>query len=66
MSKEELIEQLDIHIEKICEVKVFLESLRPETLLAEIFVHSVVGFLVTACDYLEVNLTEISNKVRMS
>lgn len=65
MSKEELIEKLDMQIDNLDELKDFLESLRTETLLVELFVHGAMGFLITAVDYLEVNLTEIRNKVQM-
>lgn len=66
MSKEELIEKLEYWAEQMKELKVFLESLRPETLVVQLFVHGAMGFLITGADYLEVNLTEIANRVRMS
>ncbi|KKL23661.1 hypothetical protein LCGC14_2423170 [marine sediment metagenome] len=66
MTKDEIIAGIDEQLASLERLRNFLESLRPEELLIQTFVHGVMGFLVTAVDYLQVNLVEIKNKVRMS
>ena len=66
MTKQEVIDGIDEQLASLERLRNFLESLRPEELLIQTFVHGVTGFLVTAVDYLQVNLVEIKNKVRMS
>lgn len=66
MTKDEIIKGLDEQIESLDKLRAFLELLRPEELFAQIFIHGVMGFLLTAVDYLMVNLEEIKNRVRMS
>jgi len=66
MTKQEVIDGIDEQLASLERLRNFLESLRPEELLIQTFVHGVMGFLVTAVDYLQVNLVEIKNKVRMS
>ena len=66
MTKEEIIEEIQEQIESLKLLREFLERLKPEALVAKAFVHGVTGFLLTAVDYLHVNLEEIKNRVRMS
>ena len=66
MTKDEIIDGIDNQLECLERVRAFLDLLRPEDLVTQIFAHSVMGFLITAVDYLTVNLNEIKNKVRMS
>ena len=66
MTKDEIIAGIDEQVASLEKVRDFLESLRPEELLIQMFVHGVMGFLVTAVDYLQTNLIEIKNRVRMS
>ncbi len=66
MDKDEIIDGIDQQLESLANVRVFLDLLRPEDLVTQIFAHSVMGFLITAVDYLQVNLNEIKNRVRMS
>ena len=65
MTKEELIPALEMWIDTLHELSVFLVELKSEPLVQSIFAHSVIGFLQTAVDYLQVNLEEIRNRVRM-
>ena len=66
MTKQEIIDGIDDQLASLERLRNFLESLRPEELLIQTFVHGIMGFLQTAVDYLIVNLEEIKNKVRMS
>ena len=66
MTKEGIISGIDEQLEVLENLRTFLELLRPENLVTQIFAHSVMGFLLTAVDYLKVNLEEIKNRVRMS
>jgi len=66
MDKEEIIAGIDEQLEALEKLKVFLELLRPVEMFAQLFIHGVIGFLLTAVDYLTVNLVEIKNRVRMS
>ena len=66
MTKDEIITGIDNQIESLETLKTFLELLRPEELFAQLYIHGVMGFLLTAVDYLAVNLEEIKNRVRMS
>ena len=66
MTKDEIIAGIDEQIASLKKLRDFLESLRPEELLIQMFVHGVMGFLLTAVDYLQMNLVEIQNRVRMS
>ncbi len=66
MTKEEIIAGIDEQMEALERLRIFLMSLRPEDLIVQAFTHGVVGFLLTAVDYLSVNLEEVKNRVRMS
>jgi len=48
------------------DLKVFLTALTGQPVVKNMFAHSVAGFLITAVDYLQTNLDEIANRVRMS
>jgi len=66
MAKQELIDELNKWIDTLFELQTFLVLLKSESLVKHIFVHGVIGFLLTAVDYLAVNLEEIRNRVRMA
>jgi len=66
MTNKELIDELNKWIDTLFELQTFLIALKSESLIRHIFIHGVMGFLLTAVEYLAVNLEEIRNKVRMS
>ena len=66
MTKEEMMDGIEDQIEALELLRAFLERLKPEALVTQAFLHGVTGFLLTAVDYLVVNLEEIKNRVRMS
>ena len=66
MTKEEMIEGIQEQIEFLELLRAFLERLKPEALVTKAYLHGVTGFLLTAVDYLMVNLEEMKNRVRMS
>ena len=66
MTKDEIIAGIDQQTASLAELSEFLESLRPEDMVAQHFLHGAMGFLLTAVDYLSTNLEEIQNRVRMS
>jgi len=66
MTKDEIIAGIEEQQDALEKLRIFLELLRPEELFAQVFIHGVMGFLLTAVDYLTVNLTEIKNRVRIS
>ena len=66
MTKEEMIDGIQEQIEALELLRAFLERLKPEALIVKAYIHGVLGFLLTAVDYLVVNLEEMKNRVRMS
>jgi len=66
VEKEELLSGLTGWAEEMRECKEFLEKLRFEPLMIPLFPHTTAGFLETAAEYIETNLNQIANRIRMS
>ncbi len=65
MSKEEIIAAIEARSVDLGKLRLLLVELKKESLVARQFTHGAMGFLLTAVDYLETNLSEIRNRVRM-
>ncbi|MHA2265508.1 MAG: hypothetical protein ACXAEN_24220 [Candidatus Thorarchaeota archaeon] len=66
MSKEEMITTLEKWEGTLGELTVFLTQLTQEDVVKNMYAHSVGGFLITAVDYLQTNLSEMRHRVEMS
>ena len=66
MLKEEVIAEIEIHETALENLKVWFELIRPEERYEPIFEHGILTYLITGVDYLQVNLIEMKNRVRMS
>lgn len=66
MTNEEVIVGTEQWQRTLADLKVFLTVMTDTAVVKNMFTHSVAGFLITAVDYLQVNLQEIGNRARMS
>ncbi len=66
MDKEGLISEINTHITQLGELKDWLEKLGGEEALSIWMRQPIAGLLVTAIDYVEVNLGQIRDRYELS